>query len=45
MVESENTTNQNLQNKAKSMFGEKFMALNILLQREKALNRVSELST
>lgn len=45
MVESENTTNQNLWNKAKSMFGEKFMALNILLQKEKVLSQVSELST
>ena len=35
LVESENTTNQNLWNKAKSMFRGNFMALNILIQKKK----------
>lgn len=45
MVENENTTNENLWNEAKAIVRGKFIALNIVLEKKKASNQLSKLST
>ena len=45
MFENENTTNENLWNEAKAILRGKFMALNVLLEKKKASNQLSKLST
>lgn len=45
LVENENTTNENLWNEAKAIVRGKFIALNIVLEKKKASNQLSKLST